>query len=83
MLDDFNVISAQHLERLLGGELLATGPRLDWATLLRRTFGLNLKNCPVCGDKMKPIAVITEPNTVRRILDHLAQKQCSSARASA
>jgi hypothetical protein len=33
----FNLITARHLDRLLGGELLVAGARLDWARLLRRT----------------------------------------------
>jgi hypothetical protein len=40
-LHAFNVITVQHLDRLLGGELMATRPRLDWARLLRRTLGLD------------------------------------------
>src|SRR3984957_21160582 len=33
-----NVISVRHWDRLLGGLLYATSPRVDWATLLRRRF---------------------------------------------
>ncbi|KYF73655.1 hypothetical protein BE17_26310 [Sorangium cellulosum] len=34
-------ISVRHLDRLLGGLLLATSPRIDWAKLIRRTLGLD------------------------------------------
>ncbi len=33
-----NVISVRHWDRLLGGLLYAVQPRVDWATLLRRSF---------------------------------------------
>ena len=72
LCDAFNIIKARHLDRLLGGELLATSPRLDWSRLMRRTFGKNLLDCPSCGGPMRPIAEITDPTTIRRILDHLA-----------
>ncbi len=42
--------------------------RTDWATLLKRTLGLDALSCPKCGGRMKLIAMITEPGTVRRIL---------------
>ena len=71
---ELNVITARHLDRLLDGELLATGPRLNWSKLLRRTFGLDLTQCPRCSGRMKPIAVITDPAVIRRILDHLHDK---------
>ncbi|MBI4705004.1 MAG: hypothetical protein HY744_28185 [Deltaproteobacteria bacterium] len=71
-LGGFNAIAVSHLDRLLGGLLLATGPRLDWHKLLRRTYGFDALECPRChGGRLRPIAVITEPATVRRILDHL------------
>ena len=37
-------LSAEHWRRLDDGTLLARQPRVDWATLLRRTFGL-ITNC--------------------------------------
>ncbi|HWL86818.1 MAG TPA: transposase, partial [Polyangiaceae bacterium] len=33
-----SILSIRHWDRLLGGALLATSPRIDWATLVRRTF---------------------------------------------
>ncbi|MBW2456705.1 MAG: transposase [Deltaproteobacteria bacterium] len=73
-LEPFNVITAQHLERLLDGRLLATGPRLTWAQLLQRTYAIDLGTCPRCGGRMKPIAQIHDPAVIRRILDHLDDK---------
>ena len=74
-MPEFNVISARHLERLLGGELLADGPRLDWAKLLRRSLAIDPFCCPVCGSRMRPIAEITDPEVIQRILDHLATRE--------
>jgi hypothetical protein len=38
----FNIITVHHWDRLLGGVLLATSPRVPWATLLRRTFEIEI-----------------------------------------
>jgi len=82
-LDALNIITTRHLDRLLGGELLATGPRLDWSKLMRRTYGIDLSICPRCSGPMKPIAVITDPAVIRRILDHLDRMpEPSSTRAA-
>jgi len=35
-------ISVQHLDRLLGGDLLAEAPRMPWAQLLRRIYGFDV-----------------------------------------
>jgi len=64
-------ISVRHLDRLLGGSLLATSPRLDWAKLLRRTFGIDALRCPHCAGRLRLLAAITETETARKILDHL------------
>ncbi|XXT22703.1 hypothetical protein WME94_14225 [Sorangium sp. So ce429] len=57
--------------RLLGGLLLATSPRVAWARLLRRTFGIDVLACARCQDRMRLMSAITEPAVVRRILEHL------------
>lgn len=45
--------------------------RLDWASLLRRVFGEQITRCPECGDTLRVIAFITDPDVTSRILDHL------------
>ena len=45
--------------------------RLDWATLLQRTFGLDVLCCPHCGSRMELIATIEDPTIARTILVHL------------
>jgi hypothetical protein len=66
-----NVISVRHWRRLHDGALLATSPRVDWAALLRRTFEVDVLACPKCGGQLKVMAVITQPEPVRRVLEHL------------
>jgi len=81
LLTPFNVITVRHLERLLGGELLATSPRLEWRQLLRRTFSIDLHHCPVCGSPMCPVAEITDRRALERILEHLATKAAAATAA--
>jgi hypothetical protein len=66
-----NVISVKHWDRLLGGLLYATSPRIDWASLLRRSFQVDVLECPKCHGRLRVVAVITERASLRRILTHL------------
>jgi hypothetical protein len=79
----FNVISVKHLERLLGGELLAQGPRLDWARLLQRTFGFDPLKCPHCGHRLRAIADIGDREVIDRILDAVGYQRRTGPRARA
>ena len=45
--------------------------RLPWAVLLKRVFLVDVLECPKCKGRMKILAVVTKPASVRRILDHL------------
>jgi hypothetical protein len=56
---------------LQGGALYAATARVDWATLLRRSFAVDVLECPKCHGRLRVIAVITERDPVRRILAHL------------
>ena len=44
-----NVLTVKHWSRLLGGLLYAASPRLDWATLLRRSFEVDVLRCPAAA----------------------------------
>lgn len=66
-----SVISVLHWQRLHDGALLAASPYVDWASLLRRTFEVDVLACAHCGGRLRVLSVITEPGPVRRILDHL------------
>ncbi len=42
-------------------------PRLDWAQLLRRTWGFDVFDCP-CGGRRRVLALVTHPDLARKIL---------------
>jgi hypothetical protein len=58
----------QHLD---DGLLLARQPRVDWATLLRRTFAEDVLSCPRCRGRMALIEVLTDEAEIRRSLTKL------------
>jgi hypothetical protein len=47
--------------------------RYLWAMLLARIYEVFPLTCPFCSAEMRIIAFITEPGTVRQILDHLGE----------
>jgi hypothetical protein len=66
-----HIVSVHHWDRLLGGLLYAVAPRIDWATLLRRSMDVDALQCPKCDGRLRVLAVITEREPVQRILSHL------------
>jgi hypothetical protein len=44
-----------------------------WAELLRRTFAIDVEQCPSCGGRMKLRALVTAPGSVERFLRHLGE----------
>jgi len=44
---------------------------LAWAKLLRRVLDIDALSCPKCATPMVVLAFITDPPTLRKILDHL------------
>ena len=44
-----------------------------WARLLSKVYEIDPMVCPKCGSEMKVIAVIQEPEEVKRILRHLVK----------
>ena len=68
-----NILSLTHWARLRDGELYAAQPRVDWATLLRRTFDFDVKTCTACGGRLEVRAVVTEPGSAAKILESLAR----------
>jgi hypothetical protein len=61
----------KHWNRLLGGALYAATPRLDWASLLRRSFQVDVLACAACGGRLRVLGEVTEPARVRLVLDSL------------
>jgi hypothetical protein len=48
-----NILSIDHWRRLLDGELYASSSRIDWATLLKRTFESDVRLCARCGGRVQ------------------------------
>jgi hypothetical protein len=46
-------------------------PRVDWAQLLRRTFGFDVFTCQRSGGRRRVLAYLTAPGGVRAIVEHL------------
>jgi hypothetical protein len=44
------------------------GAHWPWSELLKRTFGIDVLECPKCHGRMKLLALVTEPAGVRRYL---------------
>jgi hypothetical protein len=42
-----------------------------WADLLRRTFAIDVLECPECGGRLRLLATIAHPPTIAAILRHL------------
>jgi hypothetical protein len=68
-----NVLSLAHWTRLRDGELYAQKPRIDWPTLMKRTFDVDVKTCPKCAGRLEVRAVVTDPATTAKILASLAR----------
>jgi hypothetical protein len=49
----------------------ACDPRYSWAELMKRVFSLDVLRCHACGNRRQMIALITQPEVIRRILVHL------------
>jgi hypothetical protein len=83
VLVDATMITVAHWGRLDDGALLARARYVDWATLMKRSFGVDVLSCPRCARKMRVLATLTDPATIRRILEHLGVRSEPLARAPA
>ncbi len=52
-----------------------------WADLLRRTFGVDVLQCPKCEGRMRLLAMVTEPKGVARLLEKLGEPTDVPARS--
>jgi hypothetical protein len=52
--------------------LYAATPRIDWATLLRRAFDVDVLACAKCGGRLRVLGCVTDPDLGRAILERLA-----------
>lgn len=67
-----NVIAVGHWERLRSGALAASSSRVDWATLMRRTFDVDVLECLRCKGRLRVLAVIDDRDQAAQILDELS-----------
>ena len=44
---------------------------LTWAQRLKRVFEIDITLYPLCGGQLRIIGDITDPDLIRRILDHV------------
>jgi hypothetical protein len=65
------VITIAPWGRLLEGELFARARYVDWATLMKTSFGFDVLTCPRCSRKLRVLATLVEPATEKKILAHL------------
>ena len=47
---------------------------LTWAERLKRLFDIDISVCPLCGDTLRVIADVTDPDVTQTILVHLQQR---------
>lgn len=47
---------------------------LTWAKRLKRVFDIDISVCPNCGGRLRVIGDVTEPDLIRKILNHVAQR---------
>ena len=59
--DTPSILAVAHWDRLMGGLLYAASARLPWAQLLRRTFSVDVEECPRCHGRLRLMENITEP----------------------
>jgi hypothetical protein len=69
-----NALSAKHLGRIAGGLLYAATSNVPWATLLARTFDVDVKACARCGGRLEVRAVVTDRDVARNILDAMPRE---------
>jgi hypothetical protein len=58
-----------------------TGTYRPWAELLKRTFSVDVLECPKCKGRMKLIAMLTERESVERYLSNIGELTCVPERA--
>jgi hypothetical protein len=57
--------------------------RWDWASLMKRGMDLDVLACPRCGDRMKVLAAIEDPEVIPRMLESMGLPSTEPPRAAA
>jgi hypothetical protein len=63
-----NVLSVKHWDRLFQGALYAAASRVSWPLLLRRTFDVDVLECPQCHGRLRLLGQVTDATTISRVL---------------
>jgi hypothetical protein len=75
------VIRIAHWRRLMDGRLLARAPRIDWSSLLARTFGVDALAGPTCRGRLSVLEVVSDPAKANAFLEELAIAEVCPASA--
>jgi len=75
------MISVARWGQLGDGELFARSRYVDWALMMKRTWGFDVLRCPRCSRKMRVLATLVDPVVVRQILEHLGVRASPLPRA--
>jgi hypothetical protein len=71
-----DVTTAREPRTSLGAGITpSVGPRIDWASPLRRIYLEDVLACP-CGGRRRVVADVTERDAVVAILEHLGLPSC-------
>ena len=65
------VIPVERWKQLADGALLARAAKIDWPTLLRRSFAEDVLACPKCRGRLQVLDVVAKPDEARRLLEQL------------
>jgi hypothetical protein len=52
---------------------------MTWAQRLKRVFNIDVESCRACGGALRVIACIEDPAVIKKILDHLNEKEIFAA----
>lgn len=63
--------TAQDKGGVMGEEKSKNSNYIDWQTLLKKVFKIDISVCPKCQGRMRVIAVINEKKIIAKILDHM------------
>jgi len=78
---DPTMITVARWGQLDDGALFAQARYVDWALMMKRTWGFDVLRCPRCSRRMRVVATILEPTVVRKILEHLGVRASPLPRA--
>jgi hypothetical protein len=81
VLVDPTMITIARWGQLDDGALFARARYVDWALLMKRTWGFDGLRCPRCSRRMQVLATLLDPTVVRKILEHLGVRASPLPRA--